>query len=1313
MRYKYLYSIFIFSYLHISISSFAQKELLNSRNFPSPNAAALGKYADYPISYFTGVPAITIPLYTLKDGPANINLSLSYHASGNKVSDVASWTGLGWVLNAGGVITRTVKSNPDEGSNGFLSYYRGPKIRGYYVDSGLSKLPALDRTKESTEINTIINNIYNGFNDGESDIYTINVDGIVGKFIFDENRQPRFLTQTDLKVEVVFLPYTFAPIDGIPSFQKWIVTTPNGTKYIFGDRYATESAYNENARSKTGNETITGWYLTQIVYPNTTDTVKINYKGQQYSYNLLTPEFTYVQKDSLSLLNKYSSANYDMYTLSGWGILPASILTRNFEIRFIATTKRLDVVAPGTWDNAHSLDKIQIRSIKPPDTTLIDEINFSYDYFKSLNAGSIELGNKDTSDNKRLKLVAIQKGITATPKKVPDYSFEYYEDLRLPRRCSYDVDHWGYANGPGGDNIRFTPPLINYFGSSSSAASLSAFRGPKWPYTQAFTLKKITDPLGVSTTFEFEPNIVAKSKINGDTVGGGIRIKRIVTDNPTLNQKQIRRFEYTLDDGSSSGIMLREPIYWAEIMNEYKILSTAGTIKYAGDAANPKDMSFKVFCKFSQSPLPLQDYQGYSVGYKQVKELLGENAENGHKIYNYNTSNELNSTTRLKASNFLNSSGNPIGNFNSIAPENLQYVEAGRRKKFFPFEPEQVDLGNGLLLSEKVFDKNNKLLLSESYSYDTSYNNKYWLRGFLGVMFPKTSGSGYDYAFTYYKYRIGNVKLLSKKSTVIDTLTGKDVTTEIKYAYESSDHQQPTRQIAINSTGDTLETVMRYAFDFSNTAISGGVIEEMKKQNILAPLRTETWRNNTLLKCAATEYTKTTIGTKAFVLPIKTYSVESKKAIGSTDVGFNKTFASSINSLTGPSSSIKQQGLYSYNDIGLLQQQSINNTSTVYIWDYKNTLPIAVVVNAQPTDIAYTSFEADGSGNWNISSTNRIKEAFTGTQCYDLSKGNITKSGLSSSKTYWLNYWAKTGASISVTGAAQTIQGPTQNNWTLWTKKITGVSSITISGSGYVDELRLYPDKAGIKTYTYIPGIGMSSSVDENNNVSLYEYDELGRLKLLRDGSRNILKTYCYNYAGAPIDCEGKLFYNTKASKSFSRNDCPSGCISGSAIYTVPGGKYSSSVSQADADSKAQTDINANGQAYANANGNCRSIYARISYENLEHDYDPLSETDMTWGDVVVRFYEDSSCSKPYILYDYIPVKFHSEETCFEGRRKTTTKNSTIILSGNGPYFYLDRRVTLFRIEPWLSPGPGSPTTMRDCSLEYYLENNDRYKIRY
>lgn len=70
----------------------------------SPQTASLLKYTEFPVSPATGIPNIDIPIYTIEWDGVSIPISISYHASGIKVNDVASPVGLGWVLNAGGVI---------------------------------------------------------------------------------------------------------------------------------------------------------------------------------------------------------------------------------------------------------------------------------------------------------------------------------------------------------------------------------------------------------------------------------------------------------------------------------------------------------------------------------------------------------------------------------------------------------------------------------------------------------------------------------------------------------------------------------------------------------------------------------------------------------------------------------------------------------------------------------------------------------------------------------------------------------------------------------------------------------------------------------------------------------------------------------------------------------------------------------------------------------------------------------------------------------------------------------------------------------
>lgn len=75
----------------------------------SPNAAALGKFVHVPVNKHTGITQIDLPIYSVTEGSLELPITLKYHAGGVKVAESASWVGTGWALNAGGVITRSVR----------------------------------------------------------------------------------------------------------------------------------------------------------------------------------------------------------------------------------------------------------------------------------------------------------------------------------------------------------------------------------------------------------------------------------------------------------------------------------------------------------------------------------------------------------------------------------------------------------------------------------------------------------------------------------------------------------------------------------------------------------------------------------------------------------------------------------------------------------------------------------------------------------------------------------------------------------------------------------------------------------------------------------------------------------------------------------------------------------------------------------------------------------------------------------------------------------------------------------------------------
>ena len=148
---------------------------------PPPDAASLGKFGEIPVSLHTGLPSISVPLYTIAFEDFSLPISLDYHASGIKVDEVSSVVGLGWALNAGDVVSVKV--------NGISDYVGDTWKRG---------LPGnIDTFDPNSPVN--VNDIAFAFNatdfrpsvDTSPDEFFYNFAGKSGKIVFDENEVPR------------------------------------------------------------------------------------------------------------------------------------------------------------------------------------------------------------------------------------------------------------------------------------------------------------------------------------------------------------------------------------------------------------------------------------------------------------------------------------------------------------------------------------------------------------------------------------------------------------------------------------------------------------------------------------------------------------------------------------------------------------------------------------------------------------------------------------------------------------------------------------------------------------------------------------------------------------------------------------------------------------------------------------------------------------------------------------------------------------------------------------------------------------------
>lgn len=147
-----------------------------------PTAAAMsyGKLANVPVDLSTGTSAVDIPIANLSDGPLSHNVSLSYHTGGIRVSELAGDVGLGWHLNAGGIVSREIRGLPDDVEDGYL------------------------RSGQSLIItnNNHVEDVGDGLRDGEPDLFSYSIAGLTGKFMFDELGQINHIPASDVKIDV-------------------------------------------------------------------------------------------------------------------------------------------------------------------------------------------------------------------------------------------------------------------------------------------------------------------------------------------------------------------------------------------------------------------------------------------------------------------------------------------------------------------------------------------------------------------------------------------------------------------------------------------------------------------------------------------------------------------------------------------------------------------------------------------------------------------------------------------------------------------------------------------------------------------------------------------------------------------------------------------------------------------------------------------------------------------------------------------------------------------------------------------------------
>ena len=491
----------------------------------TPEAAAIAQYQDMPVSLYSGTPEISIPLYEIDVDGFKIPITMKYHASGIKVAQEASWVGLGWTLEVGGRISRSVKDADDllgnynyDGNDPRHPFYRkgyyyAPEIE-YVNDPGCSHPNTHEMANNPYDPNVVqglimgslwLEQVY----DSEPDIFYYNIPSYSGKFYLDKSRGAVLM---DKSHNITITPYKIG-------YQTTHLHAKDaeGNKYYFRDEEKTRSYYQRTFLNKNGTQGTglddDGEDYTEWVFRGWDDGLGFDPDPAPFTpYNLTSSWclseivtrtnrhvfFHYVDEEQkLPTQESYEIFNgLDDHT----GRPNGTKLDYYYKSKHVHSSKRLSRIdfdygyitfaSSDRYDIKGSSKRLDRISVFSTDGSLIKTIDFDYGYF---NPEYID----DEYENVflRLKLNAVHDSSMENP-----YTFTYNEQHTLPAKNSKSTDYWGYYNGR---SYGAQYPVGVYYNSYE----FDGYRkDANLEYAITGTISKITYPTGGYHKFTFGSN---------------------------------------------------------------------------------------------------------------------------------------------------------------------------------------------------------------------------------------------------------------------------------------------------------------------------------------------------------------------------------------------------------------------------------------------------------------------------------------------------------------------------------------------------------------------------------------------------------------------------------------------------------------------------------------------------------------------------------------------------------------------------------------------------------------------------------------
>lgn len=1107
--------LFLLISIGLTYSAFGQDDTYKPIIPVAPNAASLGKYVEIPVGLYSGIPEINLPIESLKGRELKLDLSISYHSSGFRVDEDASSIGLGWSLNAGGMIARVVRGEVDSKTRVTIPYY---------FDITWSYLLELFQSK---------------WFDNQPDMYYYNFDGISGTFFLSDAGVPVINDDNNLKITPIF--------NSTNDIIMWKIINTRGENLVFGESgnvdytltqpviYRDDQFFNGTFENQPTTSSPTAYYLTTIKTADGTDSIKFEYNKESYKY---VTELSYTQDYSIG--GDLNGPSYPVFT-NIWmdSKRLKSIQNPNWKVTFDCPNTREDL----NYFNDQVPKAISEIQIYEGSSKLLKRIHLYTSYFVS--TGWNTAPEIEKFRYKRLRLDSLTLFSPDMQFQIPATKFTY-SATTLPAKYTTAQDLWGFYNGKVANPVQLLPNIKDFYFlpvwyNEPRIVDINggSDRGSYGEFMKACNITEIQYPTGGKHQFVFEPNVYSKEihTITNHTLYTGI------------SGYEISELTYT----NSEVFNIPSNLEVVDVYFEYRIATKSYTEGYGSCAINGNpfriDLSTPTnpnsfiqhfpttFLHTGTNNLNVIAFHGNSkltIRLRDKNSSFQNTIAGGLRILQTTTSDPATNTslvinyeyTKHDPQTFLNtgvSSGSivtePVCISTYLKPDNVQVLKLSPTSNinlgsthggYVGYQEVKVTKNTGTNGSEIYFYSTAKqypdLRIIKYGGIDVSSNvidlhnitDQYIVNSGLRLVEPFVPLASNDFRRGLLTKKIvlnsSNLPVQKEEYTYnfekLDSISGIKIIARHRWVYEMGTHFYKLVRIDFNTykeiigkkmmTGKIVtnyflinnsSSVITYSYSYSNSPILLSYVEENYDSKIFQTnykypkdynlFPTLIARNiiSIPIKIEKLVDNKLTEGTNIFYddfgKPIQTYKYESTTLQTPPVFNPNQIIPAQY----------KKKIVYIYDPVfqNMIESQKVDDFPTAYIWGYNNSFPVVKI---------------DGINYNAISST--IKTA--------ISSRTFTTSSINSDVKVDVDY-------------------------------LKGLLSGIMSDPKYM-----------VTFYTYSPLVGMTSQTDPKGITTYYEYNPMMQLERILDDKANILKEYKYHYYSQPSPVTVDYYVNPSTS---------------------------------------------------------------------------------------------------------------------------------------------------------------------------------------